>query len=88
MAGDGPNSQQALLNLRSLVKETLNGNCVIETVDVVVDFDAAVRHKILITPALVMIRPVPQVTVLGTLSDRTKVLLALRLDGFKSGADA
>jgi circadian clock protein KaiB len=79
MAGDGPNSQKALLNLRSLCKEHFNGNCTIETIDVVKDFQAAVRNNILITPALIMVTPGPQVTILGTLSDRQKVLSALRI---------
>jgi circadian clock protein KaiB len=57
----------------------MNGNCRIETVDVVKDFQAAIRNNILITPALIMIAPLPSVMVLGNLSDRQKVLLALRL---------
>jgi len=79
MAGNGTNSKQALINLRSICHEHLNGNCTIETVDVVKDFEAAVRDNILITPALIMVWPLPRVTVLGNLSDRSKVLLALRL---------
>jgi circadian clock protein KaiB len=79
MTGDGPNSKQALSNLRQLCKEHLKGRCTIETVDVVKDFDAAVRDNILITPALILVAPLPRVIVLGNLSDRSKVLLALRL---------
>ena len=45
MAGNGQNSKTALTNLRSLCKEHLNGSCTIETVDVVKDFQAAVRHR-------------------------------------------
>ena len=72
MAGDGPNSQKALVNLRSICKEHFNGNCTIETIDVVMDFHAAVKNKILITPALIMVKPSPQVTILGTLRARAK----------------
>jgi circadian clock protein KaiB len=79
MAGNGPNSQQALSNLRRLCREHLKGRCTIETVDVVKNFDAAVRDNILVTPALVLVAPLPKVIVLGNLSDRQKVLLALRL---------
>jgi circadian clock protein KaiB len=79
IAGKGQNSQKALANLRSLCREHMNGNCRIETVDVVKDFQAAIRNNILITPALIMIAPLPSVMVLGNLSDRQKVLLALRL---------
>ena len=79
MAGDGPNSRQALSNLRQLCREHLKGRCTIETVDVVKDFEVAVRENILVTPALILVAPHPRVIILGNLSDRPKVLLALRL---------
>lgn len=79
MAGNGPNSRQALSNLRHLCREHLKGRHTIETVDVVKDFEAAVRENILVTPALILMAPRPSVIVLGNLSDRSKVLLALRL---------
>ena len=82
VAGNGPNSKQALFNLRSLCKERLNGDCTIETVDVVKNFAAAVKDNILVTPALVLVTPSPRVVVLGNLSDRQKLLLAL---GFREG---
>lgn len=81
VVGDGPNSKLALSNLRSLCKEHLNGRCTIETIDVEKNFAAAIKDNILITPALVLIAPLPRVIVLGNLSDRQKVLLALRLSG-------
>ena len=79
MAGNGPNSQKALANLRSLCQERLEGRYTIETVDVVQDFEAAVRDNILVTPALILVAPLPRVIVLGNLSDQQKVLLALRV---------
>src|SRR5450830_232647 len=79
MAGNGPNSQKALANLRSLCQEHLEGRYTIETVDVVEDFQAAVRDNILVTPALILVAPLPRVIVLGNLSDRQKVLVALRV---------
>ena len=84
MAGNGQNSQKALANLRSLCRDHLNGNCTIETVDVVKDFQAAVRENILVTPALILVAPLPRVMVLGNLSDVPKVLAALRLSGSES----
>jgi circadian clock protein KaiB len=84
MAGNGPNSKQALANLRRLCEEQLNGRCTIETVDVVKDYEAAVRDNILVTPALILIAPPPRVMILGNLSDLQKVLAALRLSGSES----
>ena len=84
MAGNGQNSQKALVNLRSLCREHLNGRCTIETVDVVKNFKAAVRNNILVTPALILVAPRPRAMVLGNLSDLPKVLAALRLSGRES----
>ena len=79
MAGNGPNSQKALANLRSLCQEHLEGRYTIETVDVVHDFEAAVRDNILVTPALILVSPLPRVVILGNLSDLSTVLTALRV---------
>jgi circadian clock protein KaiB len=79
IAGNGSNSKQALANLRLLCQEHLKGRCTIEMVDVVKDFQAAVRNNILVTPALILVAPRPRVIVLGNLSDQQKVLHALRL---------
>jgi circadian clock protein KaiB len=79
MAGNGPNSQKALVRLQSLCKEHLEGRYTIETVDVVQDFEAAVRDNILVTPALILVAPLPRVVILGNLSDIPTVLTALRV---------
>jgi circadian clock protein KaiB len=79
VVGNGPNSKQALSNLHRVCREHLDGRCTIEIVDVTKDFTAAIRDNILVTPALVLISPLPRVTILGNLSDHPKVLLALRL---------
>ena len=47
--------------------------------DVVQDFEVAVKNNILITPALILIAPLPRVVILGNLSDLPTVLAALRL---------
>ena len=79
VVGDGPNSKQALANLRSICRDHLEGRCTIETIDVEKNLEAATRDNILITPALIVVAPLPRVVILGNLSDRQKVLLALRL---------
>jgi len=84
VAGGGLNSRQAQVNLRRLCQEYLNGRGTIEVVDVVKDYQAAVRDNILVTPALILVAPRPRVMILGNLGDLQKVLVALRLSG--SGA--
>jgi circadian clock protein KaiB len=84
VAGNGTNSKQALANLHRFCREHLNGRCTIETVDVVKNYEAAVRDNILVTPALILVAPRPKVIILGNLSDRKKVLAAMRLSGSES----
>ena len=84
VAGNGPNSKQALANLHRLCREHLNGRGTIETVDVTKDYEAAVKNNILVTPALILVAPRPRVMILGNLSDSRKVLAALRLHGSES----
>jgi circadian clock protein KaiB len=79
IAGNGQNSQKALANLRSLCQQHLDGCYTIETIDVVEDFQAAIKDNILVTPALILVAPLPRVIVLGNLSDLPKVLAALRV---------
>lgn len=79
--GNGPNSILALTNLHSFCHEHLKDRCTIEVVDVARDFQAAVRDNILITPALILVKPLPRVVVLGNLSDRQRIIFALRLSG-------
>lgn len=79
MAGNGQNSRKALSNLHSLCHQHLEGRYTIKTVDVVDDFQAAIDDNILVTPALILVAPLPKVMVLGNLSDLPTVLAALRL---------
>jgi len=79
VVGNGPNSKQAVSNLDSVCREHLEGHYTIEMIDVTKNFTAAAKDNILITPALILVRPLPRAVVLGNLNDRQKVLIALRL---------
>ncbi len=79
VAGEEANSRIARKNLANLCEEDLPGQCDIETVDVLEDYAAATEHSILVTPTLLVLEPGPAVMVVGNLSDRRRVLTALRL---------
>jgi len=81
VAGNESNSAQAKGNLVRLCEEHLKGRYQIETVDVLKDAVTAHENNVLVTPTLILIRPLPKVTVLGNLSDTSQVLAALRLTG-------
>jgi circadian clock protein KaiB len=81
VAGNESNSSQARGNLARLCEEHLKGHYKIEAVDVLKDAGSAHKNKVLVTPTLILIKPLPKVTVLGNLNDTRQVLAALRLSG-------
>jgi circadian clock protein KaiB len=81
VVGNESNSTQARENLAQLCEEHLKGRYQIETVDVLKDAATAHENNVLVTPTLILIKPVPKVTVFGNLSDTRQVLAALRLIG-------
>jgi len=84
VAGDESNSKQGRENLLKICEEHLKGKYKIEVVDVLEDFEAALKNNILLTPALVVVSASPPVKVYGNLSDTQKVLSALGLSGGES----
>jgi circadian clock protein KaiB len=81
VAGNESNSSQARGNLARLCEEHIKGRFKIDAVDVLKDAVAAHKNNVLVTPTLILIKPLPKVTVLGNLSDTRRVLAALRLNG-------
>jgi circadian clock protein KaiB len=81
VAGNESNSSQARGNLARLCEEHIKGRYKIEAVDVLKDAAAAHKNNVLVTPTLILIRPLPKVKVLGNLNDTRQVLAALRLTG-------
>jgi circadian clock protein KaiB len=68
-------------NLALLCEKYLKGRHHIEIVDVFKHAGVALSHRVLVTPTLMVVKPYPGVTLLGSLSDTTQVLGALRLNG-------
>ena len=81
VAGSEANSSQARRNLSQLCEEHIKGRYKIDTVDVLKDATAAYKNNVLVTPTLILVKPLPKVTVLGNLSDVRQVVAALRLTG-------
>jgi circadian clock protein KaiB len=74
VAGQSPNSIQALDNLRYLCSEHLEGRHEIEVVDVLRDTKRALDDGILVTPTLLRTSPLPVRMVIGNLANRSLVL--------------
>jgi len=81
VAGNESNSSQARGNLARLCEEHIKGRHKIDVVDMLKDATAAHKDNVLVTPTLILIKPLPKVTVLGNLNDTKQVLAALRLTG-------
>jgi circadian clock protein KaiB len=81
VAGNESNSSQARRNLARICEEHLKGDHKIDVVDVLRDAAAAHENNVLVTPTLILLKPLPKVTVLGNLNDTSQVLAALRLSG-------
>jgi circadian clock protein KaiB len=81
IAGGAPNSVQAIANLEAICREYLKGGHKLEVVDVLEHPQRALAEGVLVTPSLAKLTPLPSATVVGNLSDKAKVLLALGLKG-------
>ena len=79
IVGGAPNSVQAIANLDAICREYLKDGHRLEVVDVLKHPGRAMAEGVLVTPSLAKLSPLPAANVVGNLSDRTKVLLALGL---------
>jgi len=76
IAGDEPNSRLAIRNLREICTGVLADQCVIEVIDVYIDFERALKARVVVTPMLIVVgdNPATKATFYGTLHDK-KILL-------------
>lgn len=79
VAGDAPNSLQAIANLTRLCETHLPGRHEIEIVDILEDPMRALTESIYLTPTLISDSPFPGHRIVGTLSDTEPVLQILGL---------
>jgi circadian clock protein KaiB len=80
VAGHGPNSLEAIRNLRQFAATYLHGEECIEIVDVVREPGRALSDQVLLTPTLVRVRPAPPVRIIGTLRETSAVLAILGIE--------
>lgn len=79
VVGGAPNSVQAIANLEAICRECLKQGHRLEIVDVLEQPQRAMADGVLVTPSLSKLSPLPAANVVGNLSDRARVLLALGL---------
>ncbi len=77
IAGDTPQSRNAVATLRRIGETELAGNCQLEIIDVLEDPWAAEREKVLATPALIKLAPPPARRLVGDMADIPGLLWTL-----------
>lgn len=77
VAGDSPKSRAALVNLRKLCEQHLQGRYAIEVIDLIKNPSLAKTHQIVAIPTLIRELPEPIKRVIGDLSDADKALVTL-----------
>jgi circadian clock protein KaiB len=79
VAGNTPNSVRALRTLKNILEEEFKGVYALKVIDVLKNPQLAEEDKILATPTLSKVLPLPVRKIIGDLSDREKVLIGLDL---------
>jgi len=77
VAGQTPKSRLAYANLKSICEEHLPNQCHIEVVDLRENPRLAMEKQIMATPTLIREFPLPQIVLIGDLSDTKHALASL-----------
>lgn len=72
-----PNSIRALLNIKAICEEHLKGRYELEIIDIYQQPALAIKEDIIAIPVLIKKFPLPEVRLIGDLSDTAKVLKGL-----------
>lgn len=79
VTGQTPNSLRAITNLKNILAKEFKGVYELKIIDVTKNPQLAEAEKILATPMLSRVLPLPIRRIIGDLSDKDKVLLGLDL---------
>jgi circadian clock protein KaiB len=77
VSGMSPKSMEAIENITRLCNDSFANAYVLEIIDIYKSPELASSHQIIFSPSLVKQFPLPKKTLIGTFSDREKVLRIL-----------
>lgn len=77
VSGMAPKSMEAIKNIKLLCDEYLNGAFELEIIDIYLNPEIAAEQHIVFSPSLIKLLPLPRKILIGTLSDKDKVMKAL-----------
>ena len=78
IAGEEHHSRAARANLAQLQERYFSDNSRIEVVNVLDDYRKALEWRVVLTPTLLVVSPLPVVRIIGTLDDTSHVLEVLQ----------
>jgi len=81
VAGAAPNSVTARVNLKAFLALHAAHDVELQIIDVLEDPERGLLDKILVTPTLIRLSPLPQQRVVGNLSNRAALAAGLGLEG-------
>jgi circadian clock protein KaiB len=79
VSGSTPRSARAIQNIRALCEQKLHGRYDLEVIDIYQQPEHVKPEQIIVTPTLVKKLPLPFRKIIGDLSDKERVLVALDL---------
>ena len=77
VAGNAPNSLSAIANAKAICNEHFASKHDLEIVDLLEHPKRALADRIIVTPTLLKLLPLPVQRVIGNLNDRNQVLMLL-----------
>jgi circadian clock protein KaiB len=77
VSGMSPKSMEAIENIKRLCDEYLEDDFDLEIIDIYKSPEIAAEQHIIFSPSLIKRLPLPKKTLIGTLSDKEKVIKAL-----------
>ena len=79
ITGASPNSSKALTNIKNILEKHLEGNYELEVIDVYQQPVIASSENIIALPLLIRKSPLPEIRLIGDLSDNKKVMEGIGL---------
>lgn len=79
VAGDSASSSRAIAQVKLITTEALKDACELTIIDTKKNPGLAEDDKILATPTLCRVSPLPEKRIIGDFGDKSKVLMALEL---------
>ena len=77
MAGNAPNSLRAIANTKAICEEHFASKYELEIVDLLAAPRRALADRVIVTPTLLRLFPLPVQRVIGNLSDTNQLLLTM-----------